>query len=334
MTHVFNDPTTFKEESIEGLTLAYPHVLRRVPDAFGVMATDAPRQGKVSVLIGGGSGHYPLFAGLVGHGLATGAVIGDIFTSPSAEQVYRCTKALDGGAGVLYSFGNYSGDVMNFGMAASRAEAAGIPTRTVLVTDDVASAPPDRLTDRRGIAGDFCVFKIAGAAAESDRSLDEVAELAERANARTRTLGVAFGGCTVPGSQAPLFTVDPDKMELGVGAHGEPGVKTVARASAAELARLLIEPLLEEAPADAASSAVVLLNGLGATKCEELFVLYREVRPLLLAAGLDVGHCEVGEIVTTLDMAGCSLTIFWPDDELEALYKTPTAATGYRSLPA
>lgn len=332
MTHVLNDATSFKEEMIQGLALAYPKILRRVPDAFGVMAVDAPRSGKVSVLIGGGSGHYPAFAGLVGPGLATGAVIGDIFTSPSAEQVYRCTRALDGGTGVLYSFGNYSGDVMNFAMAATRAEADGIPVKTVLVTDDIASAPVERIADRRGIAGDFCVFKIAGASADQGRSLDEVARLAEFANLRTRSLGVAFAGCRVPGARDPLFTVDPDKMELGLGIHGEPGIQTVERASAHELARLLVEPLLTETPSNAEGRIVVLLNGLGSTKCEELFVLYGEVQPLLVAAGLEIHHTEVGELVTSLDMAGCSLTLFWIDDDLGAIYDSPSAASGYRRM--
>ena len=330
MTHVLNDPTTFKIETMEGMILAYPHILRRVPDAFGVMTADAPRPGKVSVLIGGGSGHYPAFAGLVGPGFATGAVIGDIFTSPSAEQVYRCTKALDGGAGVLYSYGNYSGDVMNFGMAAARAEAEGIAVRTVLVTDDVASAPPERAADRRGIAADFCVFKVAGACADEGRSIDEVAGMAERANLRSRTLGVGFQGCTVPGADSPLFTVAPDRMELGLGLHGEPGVQTVARVKAAELARLLVEPLLAESPDGADGRVVVLLNGLGSTKGEELFVLYREIKPLLDRSGLRVHDCEVGELITSLDMAGCSLTLFWVDDELAALYDTPSTTAGYR----
>lgn len=330
MTRILNEASSFKEEMIEGLTLAYPQLLRRVPTASGVMATDSPRPGKVSVLIGGGSGHYPAFAGLVGRGLATAAVIGEIFTSPSSEQIYRCTKALDGGAGVLYSFGNYSGDVMNFGMAAARAEADGIPVRTVLVTDDVASAPPERVEDRRGIAGDFCVFKIAGASADQGRSLDEVAALAERANDMTRSLGVAFRGCTLPGADAPLFVVEPGKMELGLGIHGEPGVHTVERATAAQLARLLVDPLLAEAPPGSDHRLVVLLNGLGSTKYEELFVLYREVRALLGQAQLEVYHSEVGELVTSLDMAGCSLTLFWLDDELRLLYDTPTLTAGYR----
>jgi dihydroxyacetone kinase len=330
MTHISNEASCFKEEMIEGLTLAYPQFVCRVPGAFGVIAADAPRRGKVSVLIGGGSGHYPAFAGLVGPGLATGAVIGDIFTSPSSEQVYRCTKALDGGVGVLYSFGNYSGDVMNFSMAAARAEAEGIPVKTVLVTDDIASAPPERSADRRGIAGDFCVFKIAGSCADQGRSLEDVATLAERANLRTRSMGVAFRGCTVPGATEPLFGVDSDKMELGLGIHGEPGVRTVDRVRAAELAHLLVEPLLAETPAGSEGRVVMLLNGLGATKCEELFVLYREVRPLLDAAGLEVHDSEVGELVTSLDMAGCSLTLFWLDDELGALYDTPSSTSGYR----
>lgn len=330
MTHILNSPQSFKDDFVEGLTLAYPQYVERIPSASGIRATGAPFQGQVSVLIGGGSGHYPAFAGLVGPGLATGAAIGDVFTSPSSEQVYRCARGLDGGAGVVFSYGNYSGDVMNFDMAADRLADEGVSVKTVLVTDDVASAPIQRSSDRRGIAGGFCVFKVLGAAAAAGWSLEEVAELGTRANARTRSIGIAFHGCTLPGSKGPMFVVEEDKMELGLGIHGEPGVQTVSRLDAKSLARLLLEQLLVEAPRESDGRVAVVMNGLGSTGYEELFVLYAATAGLLEAGGLRVEHCEVGEMVTSLDMAGCSLTLLWLDDELARYYLAPAAAAGYR----
>jgi dihydroxyacetone kinase len=297
-----------------------------------VMAVDMPQPGKVSLIIGGGSGHYPAFCGTVGKGLAAGAVIGNIFTSPSTEQVYRCIKALDGGAGVLLSYGNYSGDVMNFGMAESRAQAEGVDVRTVLVTDDVASAPPDQIEDRRGIAGDFYVFKVAGASAERSDNLDTVEAFARRANDMTRSFGVAFAGCTLPGQSEPLFTVDADKMEIGLGIHGEPGIDVSDMLPAKDIARLMVEKVLGDAPAGAGSKAAVLLNGLGDTKYEELFVLYRDVQRLLTEAGIQIHDPLVGEFVTSLDMAGCSLTLLWLDDDLQALHDAPCSTPAYTRI--
>lgn len=331
MTHVLNSPQSFKDDVIEGLTRAYPQYLERIPGASGVRASGAPYEGHVSVLIGGGSGHYPAFAGLVGPGFATGAAMGDIFASPSSEQIYRCAKSLDAGAGVVFSYGNYSGDVMNFDIAAERLEDEGVAVATVLVTDDVASAPPERASDRRGIAGDFCVFKVLGASARTGAGLDEVTELGMRANARTRTIGVAFAGCTLPGGTAPMFTVADDQMELGLGIHGEPGVRTISRVDASSLAKIMVERLLLETPKNADGRVAVLVNGLGSTSSEELFVLYGATAKLLDAAGLNVEHCETGELVTSLDMAGCSLSLFWLDDELADLYLSPASAPGYRS---
>lgn len=323
MTHIYNDPRGFKEDMIEGFVRAHRDRVRRVPNASAVMSSRAPVKGKVALIIGGGSGHYPAFCGLVGEGLADAAVIGDIFTSPSAEQVYRCTKAVEGGAGVVYSFGNYSGDVMHFGLAEMRCESEGIDVRTVLVTDDVASAPPEQRADRRGIAGDLYVFKVAGASAHRGDPLDEVERLARKANDHTRTIGVAFGGCTLPGKSEPLFRVDPGRMEFGLGIHGEPGVSTSELLPAPELARLLVGKLLEEAPPDADGTVALMLNGLGSTKYEELFVLYRYVSELVERAGLRIHHPLVGEYVTSLDMAGCSLTCLWLDEELRELHDAP-----------
>lgn len=338
MTRVFNEATSFKEEMIEGFVAAYGRFVRRVPDASGVVAVGAPTPGKVSVLIGGGSGHYPAFCGVVGQGLADGAVIGDVFTSPSGEQVYRCTKALDGEAGVLYSYGNYAGDVLNFGMAEMRCRGEGMDVRTVLVTDDVASAPKGKEDERRGVAGDLYVFKVAGASAARGDDMDGVEAAARRANAMTRSIGIAFAGCTLPGQPEPLFSVDPGKMEVGMGVHGEPGVSTSEFLPAREIANLLVDALIKEAPEGANGRAAVLLNGLGRTKYEELFVLYRDVQRVLIEKGIEPHEPLVGELVTSLDMEGCSLTLMWLDDDLAELHdapaSTPAFARGGLTLPS
>jgi dihydroxyacetone kinase len=330
VTRLYNTPDRFTPDMVDGFVAAYGRYVRRVPGASGVMRADGPRPGKVAVVVGGGSGHYPAFCGLVGPGLAEAAVIGDIFTSPSAEQAFLVGQAVDGGAGLLFSYGNYSGDVMNFGLAERRLRDVGVDCRTVLVTDDIAAAPPGTAEKRRGIAGDFCVFKVAGAAAQRGDPVDEVARVARRANDVTRTLGVAFAGCTLPGRDEPLFTVDPSNMEVGLGIHGEPGTRTTGRVSAAELARMLVDALLEERPGDADGRAAVILNGLGATKYEELFVVARDVFPRLAAAGVRVVSPEVGELVTSLDMAGCSLTLCWLDDELAELWDAPADTPAFR----
>jgi dihydroxyacetone kinase len=330
MTRIHDGERGFRDHFLEGLTAAYPRYLRQVPGASAVMAMDSPIPGQVSVIIGGGSGHYPAFAGLVGPGLCHGAVVGDVFTSPSATQAYRAIEALDGGAGVLLTFGNYSGDVMHFGLAAEQARAVGIETRIVLVTDDVASRPVAEAERRRGIAGGFFVFRAAAAAARRGDDLAAVERVARHANDRTRTFGIALAGCTFPGRSEPLFTVDPDTIALGLGIHGEPGIESVPWVPAREIAPILLEPLLRERP-DGASRARILVNGLGSTKYEELFVLYRSIHARLLEAGVEPVDVEVGEFVTSLDMAGCSLTLCWLDDRIEDLLATPAAAPGYRS---
>ncbi|MDZ4764812.1 MAG: dihydroxyacetone kinase subunit DhaK [Chloroflexota bacterium] len=318
MTNILNNPLDFKDELIDGYVSAYSRYLERIPDAAGVRIAGGARPGKVSVLVGGGSGHYPLFCGYVGLGMATAAVIGDIFTSPSGEQCYRCTQAIDTGAGVVYAYGRYSGDVMNFSMAQMRAEIDGIDVRQVITTDDVAASPI--FDERRGVAGNLYVYKALGASAWRGDDLDTVEAYGLRVNAMTRSFGVAFAGCTLPGKSEPLFTVAPGKMELGMGIHGEPGIEIGAMVTARELARLMVERLLADTPADAPTRAAVLLNGLGATKYEEMFVLYGTIHKLLSAAGIDIYKPLVGEYATSLDMAGCSLTLSWMDADLQALY--------------
>ncbi|MGI6874324.1 dihydroxyacetone kinase subunit DhaL [Amycolatopsis sp. 3B14] len=321
---------TFKRDWLDGFVTAYGREVRKVPGAYGVLGRNVPRRGKVAVVIGGGCGHYPAFAGLVGPGLADAAVVGDVFTSPSAEQVYRTARAAEGGAGVLFAYGNYAGDVLHFGLAARRLAAEGIESRTILVTDDIASGPADAPEKRRGVAGDFIVFKVAGAAAERGDDLDAVHAAAVKANAHTRTFGVAFGGCTLPGADQPLFTVGESEMELGLGIHGEPGVRTVGRLGAAELADELVDGLLPELPRGDGRVAV-LVNGLGRTKYEEMFVTYTRIHERLAGAGLTPVHTEVGEFVTSLDMAGVSLSVLVLDDELAELYGAPCDTPGYRS---
>jgi dihydroxyacetone kinase len=287
-------------------------------------------EGRVSVVIGGGSGHYPAFAGLVGPGLATGVAYGNIFASPSAGQIHRVSRATEHGGGVILSFGNYAGDVLNFGIAAERLRADGVDVRVIPVTDDVASADASEAHKRRGIAGDLVVFKVLGAAAESGETLDRVEELGRRANALTTSFGVAFSGCTLPGADEPLFTVPEGMMSVGLGIHGEPGISEQPLPTAPELAALLAERLLAEKPVGAGDRAVVLLNGLGTYKYEELFVLYGHVSRILADRGIAVVQPEVGELVTSLDMSGVSLTLAWLDPELEELWAAPASSPAYR----
>jgi dihydroxyacetone kinase len=329
MTRISDVPADFAEDQLDGFVAVYGDRLRRVPGGVVARAAGEPT---VAVVVGGGSGHYPAFAGLVGPGFATGAVVGNIFTSPSAAHVYSVAKAAHRGRGVVLTFGNYAGDVMNFGIAAERLRAEGIDTRIVLVTDDVASAPAEE--DRRGIAGDFVVFKALGAAAAARLDLDAVERAGRAANAATRTLGVAFSGCTMPGAREPLFQVPPGMLGLGLGIHGEPGIRDVPMPTATGLAELLVTGVLEAAPRTGPARVGAILNGLGTTKYEELFLLWARIVPLLEAAGLEVVEPEVGELVTSLDMGGCSLTLTWLDDDLEPLWRADAYAPAYRKQAA
>lgn len=328
MTKIFNDPSEFAEEALAGFCDVHSDLVRQVPG--GAVRRYRPAQPKVAVLAGGGSGHYPAFAGIIGTGFADGAVVGNIFTSPSAQQAYSVAKAAESGAGVVFTYGNYAGDVMNFGLASERLAAEGIAVENVLVTDDIASAPPSESAKRRGIAGDFTVFKVMGAAAERGDTLAEVVRLGRKANGLTRTIGSAFAGCTFPGADAPLFTLPEGQMGLGLGIHGEPGLRDTHLPSAKELGQELVARLLAETPPSAGNRIAVILNGLGSTKHEELFVLWGTVAPLLREAGYTLVMPEVGELVTSLDMAGVSLTVTWLDGELEPLWTAPAETPAYR----
>ncbi|MBF0697732.1 dihydroxyacetone kinase family protein [Actinomyces bowdenii] len=328
MTRLLNTPDDFPAQAVAGLASAFPSYLK--PVFGGVVRATRTAPGKVSLVVGGGSGHYPAFAGWVGQGFADGAVCGNIFSSPSAAQAYSVCKAADRGAGILIGFGNYAGDVLHFGQAAERLMSEGIDTRCVLVTDDIASAGPQEHLKRRGIAGDLPVFKVTAAACEEGRSLDEVIEVFNRVNDRTRSFGVAFEGCTLPGAPEPLFRVEPGTMGVGLGIHGEPGIRDAELGTADDVARLLVEGLLEDRPRDAGRRVVPIVNGLGATKYEELFVVWNDIRTRLLDAGLEVVDPQVGEFVTSLDMAGLSLTLVWLDEVIEPLWLAPCDTPAFR----
>ncbi|MHA7279592.1 dihydroxyacetone kinase family protein [Arthrobacter sp. MDT2-2] len=331
MTRLFNEPGDFVEEMIGGFAAAASRWVQQIPG--GVVRAGRSAAPTVSLVIGGGSGHYPAFGGLVGPGLAHGAVMGNLFASPSAHQVRTVARTADQGRGVLLSYGNYAGDVLHFDEAQAELREAGMDVRTVTVTDDIFSAPRGEEHKRRGIAGDLTVFKVAGAACEEGYDLDGVERVARRANDRTRSLGVAFGGCTLPGADAPLFEVPEGRMAVGLGIHGEPGIDEVDIPTAAGLAELFVSRLLEEVPDGVAlegARVVPLLNGLGSVKYEELFVVYRTVHQLLGERGISIVDPEVGELCTSFDMAGCSLTLLWLDDELERLWTAPADTPGFR----
>lgn len=328
MTHLFNDPENFMEDALAGFCDAYSAYVLQVPG--GVVRKAATPEGKVAVVVGGGSGHYPAFCGVVGNGFADGAVVGNIFTSPSTEDAYNVGRAAQNNGGVFFITGNYAGDVMNFNLAQERLVAEGIPTRNLYVTDDVASAPLAEIHKRRGIAGDFVVFKVAGAAADEGADLAEVERLAIKANDRTRTMGVGLDGCTMPGASDKLFHVPAGRMGVGLGIHGEPGIAETELLSARELGHLLLERVLEEEPADSTKRVGVILNGLGATKYEELFVVWSTVAPELRDRGYTIVDPEVGELVTSLDMAGISLTLVYLDEELEKYWRAPADSPAYK----
>ena len=332
MTRLFNDPADFADEMIEGFAAANARYVQAVPG--GVVRSTRSPEGEVALVIGGGSGHYPAFGGLVGQGLAHGAAMGNLFASPATQQVHGVAAAADNGGGVLLSYGNYAGDVLNFDAAQDQLRAEGIDCETVVVTDDISSASIDEKHKRRGIAGDLTVFRAAAAAAEKGMPLADVARIARLANERTRSFGVAFSGCTLPGADHPLFTVPEGRMAVGMGIHGEPGIDETDVPTADGLAERFVDALLDELPEGVETASgqrvVPILNGLGSVKYEELFVVYRSVARRLEAAGLELVDPHVGEFCTSFDMAGASLTLYWLDDELAELWDIGVDTPAYR----
>jgi dihydroxyacetone kinase len=320
---LINRPEDFVDETLDGILAAHSEELKRGSDPRSIVRADAPVRDRVAIATGGGSGHLPVFMGYVGRGLASGAAIGNVFASPSAEQMLAVLRDVDGGRGVLQLYGNYGGDVMNFGLAAELAEAEGIRVATVLGADDVASAPRGEEARRRGIAGIFFLYKVAGACAEAGADLVQVVAVTSRAAANVRSMGVALAPCTVPAAGRPTFELPDGEMEIGMGIHGEPGVRRGPLESADRVTDALLGAILPDLPYGSADRVDVLVNGLGATPVEELYILYRRVFAGLGDAGVVVRRAWVGEYATSLEMAGASISLMKMDDELASLMDAP-----------
>ena len=318
------------DEMLDGALAAHPGLVRLEAHARAVAAADGPREGKVGIVTGGGSGHEPAFFGYVGRGLADAAAVGNVFASPPPEPILACTRHVARGAGALYLYGNYAGDVMNFDMAAELAALEGVEVRSVATTDDVASAPKASAGERRGVAGNLFAFKAAGAAADRGADLDGVERVARAANAATATIGVALGACTLPHTRAPNFELGDDEMEIGMGVHGEPGVRRAPLASADAVVDEIVDALLEDLGAGRGERVATLVNSLGATTPMELYVMNRRLSLRLADAGIDVHSARVGPYCTSLEMAGASITLHRLDAELTELLEHPCDAPALR----
>lgn len=324
MKKIMNDPADFVDEFVEGILLAHPDLLKVPGDDNRILVrADAPVKGKVGIVTGGGSGHLPLFKGYVGAGLCDGVAIGNVFSSPSSAQIHEATRAVNGGAGVLYLYGNYGGDVFNFDLASDLAELDGIETRTVLGRDDVASQPRERAADRRGVAGILFAYKGAGAAAERGDSLDQVQAAAQDMVENTATMGVGLTPTILPTTGKPSFELAADEMEIGIGIHGEPGIHRGKLETADEIVEHLLGPVSQDLDLTAGDSVAVLVNGLGATPLEELYVLYRTVHTTLTARGISIKKRYIGEYATSLEMAGASISLLKLNDDRLALLNAP-----------
>ena len=324
MKKILNQPAAFVSEMLDGLIKAHPDQLGCAEDdPHCIVRADAPVEGKVALATGGGSGHLPVFLGYVGKGMLDGCAVGDVFASPSSDQMLAVTQRINSGKGVVYIYGNYGGDVMNFDMAAEMASFEDVAVKTVLVKDDVASAPPAEADRRRGVAGMVFAFKIGGAKADQGGSLDEVAAVTEKALASIRTMGVALSPCTVPRAGKPTFAIGDDEMEIGMWIHGEPGMKREKLQTADQVTERMMSAILEDLEPQSGERVAVMVNGLGATPPEELYIMYRRVHEILATRDVGVHRAYVGEYATSMEMAGASITLFRLDDELAALLDHP-----------
>ena len=331
MKKIINEPAAFVDEFVEGILLAHPTLLKTPgADLRVLVRADAPVSGKVGIITGGGSGHLPLFKGYVGRGLCDGVAIGNVFSSPSSAQVLEATKAVNGGAGVLYLYGNYGGDVFNFDLSSDMAELEGIPTMTAIGRDDVASQPKERSADRRGVAGILFAFKAAGAAAERGDSLKQVAAVAEDIIDNTATMGVGLSPTILPTTGKPSFELGEGEMEVGIGIHGEPGFHRGNVETADRIAELLTERLIADLGISSGDHVAVLVNGMGATPLEELYLLFRRVHQLLTEHGITIDKNYVGEYATSLEMAGASISLLALNDERLALLNAPAESPFFK----
>jgi dihydroxyacetone kinase-like protein len=323
MKKLVNNHDAVAAETVEGFLAAYPGYVRKVDGAQAVVRRAAPVQGQVAVITGGGSGHEPMFMGFVGRGMAHGSVAGNVFTSPPPQPICETAKAAHGGSGILFLYGNYAGDVLNFDMATEMLTDSGIAVVSVRISDDVASAPPERSSERRGIAGDLFVIKVAGACAEENASLAAVQNAASKANDNTRSMGVALSSCVIPASGQPIFEIAHDELEIGLGLHGEPGVERTKMLPADEVAAHLIRRLLADMNLKSGDELAVLVNGLGATPLSELLILNRAASRLLVDAGMHPVRTYVGNYATSLEMAGCSISLMCLDGQLKRWLLAP-----------
>lgn len=323
MKRFVNDPKNFVPEMLKGIALANPETLAYVPEYNLIMRKDAPREDKVTIIQGSGSGHEPAHVMTVGKGMLDGACPGDVFAAPPAHYVYETTKTLASSKGVLLLVNNYTGDKMAFEMAQEMAEADGIKVKTLFINDDVAVEDSTFTVGRRGVAGNFFVMKAVGAAAEAGADLDELVRIGDKVNAHTRTMGAALTACTPPAKGTPLFDLGESDFEMGVGIHGEPGRRRAPLTSANEIVDELLDSVVMDLPFSRGDRVALMLNGLGGTPISELYVLYGRAHERLADRGITVGRSYVGEYCTSLDMAGASVTVVWLDEEIEELLAAP-----------
>lgn len=320
MRKIMNQSENFTDESLSGIILAHGNVLKYSQDnSRAVIRTDAPVPGKVAIVTGGGYGHLPVFLGYVGHGLCDGVAVGNVFTSPSCDAIVAAAKEANSGAGVLFLFGNYMGDSMNFDMASEMLAMEDIPCAIVKAADDVASAPRSDYKNRRGVAGIFFPYKIAGAKAERMASLEEVRDIAIQVCDQVATLGFSMSSCQLPGTSQPIFEIAEDELELGMGIHGEPGVERTKMKSAKELSAILTERLTADLSLAAGDEVAVLVNSLGATSKEELYILYADLYAKFRQKGIRIDRVYVGEYATSLEMLGASVSVLKLNDEFKML---------------
>jgi dihydroxyacetone kinase-like protein len=323
MQKILNKPEDFVDEMVQGILVAHPTQLRHVNGDLRALVSTNATPGRVGIATGGGSGHLPLFLGYVGDGLLDGCAVGGVFQSPSAEQMLEVTKNIDQGAGVLYIYGNYGGDIMNFDMAAEMAEMDDIEVLQTVAGDDVASSVKGEEHKRRGVAGIFFVFKIAGACDDDMQPLSEVKRLADQCCANVRTMGVALSPCIVPELGKPSFTIEDGQMEIGMGIHGEHGIEKGPLGTADAISAQMLSHILKDLPYSNGDEVAVLVNGLGATPKEELYIMYRKIAEVLDKTGIKVFHVYVGEFATSMEMAGASISLLKLDDELKRYLSMP-----------
>ncbi|SDI00626.1 dihydroxyacetone kinase subunit DhaK [Agrococcus jejuensis] len=330
MKKLINDPSKVVDEAVAGIAAAHPELRVIVDPPYVIARGDAPVQGKVGLVSGGGSGHEPLHGGFVGYGMLDAAVPGAVFTSPTPDPIVEATKAVDGGAGVLHIVKNYTGDVLNFETAADLALAEGIEVEAVVIDDDVAVQDSLYTAGRRGVAGTLLVEKIAGAAAERGDALAQVAEIARTVNANVRSMGMALSPCTVPHAGEPSFDLGDDEIEIGIGIHGEPGRARIAMEPADAIVDRLLAPILDDLPFASGDRVLLFVNGMGGTPLVELYVVFRRAAEVLASRGIEVARTLVGSYVTSLEMQGCSISVLRLDDALTELWDAPVQTPALR----